>query len=1147
MNTKPASSKGLTLFLFSLLISALPTIYSFQKTALSNMGQDLDQAQNDSLSIMDLLEKARPLIRKGAPLELPEQNVQRALSINSAGIQNNYLEARSRMLLGKIKTYRKQHEEAEKELEQALEVYQKTEKEDILLLQIYWALVDNYDDKGYDDKKSIQGIIRYAKEGLAACEKLGEVEPERINNYQQGFQTRYDQANAFRDIPLERIPDIRAKFDKAFANYRKAWGLHNREGAIDSAYYYYVLASGHFKEYLTEVNDPYGWYWYLINEAKTADVLDLLESVGKFKRGEGRSWKKANETLQIANSKLGPEHSNVRYVRCNLAKHLKKRDLEMAEEIFLNEAIDPGYDCLFALGWFYLSLQNYHKAIEVFTRLYDDASRDYERGLASQDLATACVRAGRFDKAEQWANVSSQMLKGKIALSHPRFAFNYHVLADVHADRGEFRKALPLIEKAESIMIGIAGEWAFDVMKMYRSHLKILQGMGEYERAHIYMDKVFRSQKTDPRLEWLSRIQTDAGHLLLAEGQLREALDSANASIRTVLPIGSTMDVVEYKKVLLSAIKLKADILFATYQKEGNINYLEQSFASYQEAIELVDIIRQSYSWSASKNELFSSSQQLFLKAIETGILLSKLESNTNLFHDIFRIAENQKSILLLEAIQNAGTRTYAEMPESLLNREENLQIKLNFYQQQLFTEQQRGAEEKTELIEFFKRKIYAVNASYDSLSLVIRKNYPEYYNLSHQITLTSVKSVQSDLKAKNAAMLHYLVADDKLIVFLIQPRDFEILEIPLEIPLEDYIQRFQKGAISFKLNNNASESLKLSRANTLVKTSHALYNQLLGPILAQHSLPDRLIIIPDGILGYLPFEALIKEPAPESLLFGSHHYVLQDHQISYAYSATSLQEMENRRYQKTKGAILAFAPSFEGEATDDELVPHSLEQMRGDLGPLRFNIEEAAYIQQMLGGELYAGPDATEANFLKRAPEFSIIHLATHGKANDKAGDFAFLAFAKPADTLDNDLLYNRDLYNLQLKADMVVLSACETGIGELQKGEGIISLARGFSYAGAKSIIPTLWSVNDIYAKELMEGFYTNLQKGLPKDAALQQAKLDFLDAKMHDAHPFFWAPFIAIGDMSPIRWQSSRRRIWVGLGLALLAFFSFYYFRK
>ena len=227
---------------------------------------------------------------------------------------------------------------------------------------------------------------------------------------------------------------------------------------------------------------------------------------------------------------------------------------------------------------------------------------------------------------------------------------------------------------------------------------------------------------------------------------------------------------------------------------------------------------------------------------------------------------------------------------------------------------------------------------------------------------------------------------------------------------------------------------------------------------------------------------------------------------------------MKEKRPARTKGPFLAFAPSF-GE--NQEIAENDkITDLRGNLSPLYHNIPEVEAIQKLLGGKVFGGSAATEAAFVANASDYKIIHLSTHGKANDKVGDYAFLAFAEIPDSLENEKLYNRDLYNLRLNADMVVLSACETGIGELQRGEGIISLARGFSYAGAKSLITSLWNVDDAKTKELMEGFYRYIKAGKAKDEALHLAKLDYLSRRRSvDAHPFYWAAFVAMGDMEPV----------------------------
>jgi CHAT domain-containing protein len=166
-------------------------------------------------------------------------------------------------------------------------------------------------------------------------------------------------------------------------------------------------------------------------------------------------------------------------------------------------------------------------------------------------------------------------------------------------------------------------------------------------------------------------------------------------------------------------------------------------------------------------------------------------------------------------------------------------------------------------------------------------------------------------------------------------------------------------------------------------------------------------------------------------------------------------------------------------------------------------------------------GKAATEAHFTEGVVKARIIHLATHAKADDRSGDYSYLAFAPQKDNNPNALVYVRDLYNLRLNADLVVLSACETGIGKLQRGEGVISLVRAFAYSGAKAIVTSIWSVNDAKTKDLMVLFYQNLKRGQSKNEALRQAKLTYLEKYMGDAcHPYFWSGFVSIGEQGAVR---------------------------
>lgn len=310
------------------------------------------------------------------------------------------------------------------------------------------------------------------------------------------------------------------------------------------------------------------------------------------------------------------------------------------------------------------------------------------------------------------------------------------------------------------------------------------------------------------------------------------------------------------------------------------------------------------------------------------------------------------------------------------------------------------------------------------------------------------------------------------------------------------------------------------SKALAYYEKAIELYEKLIKPVKSQ--LSEDLIIVPDGILGYIPFEALLMQKPEKAIRFHDHAYLLRDHNISYSFSATLLREMMQKKHQTTPDkAIIAYAPFFDNDTTALAKTFADDIAMRRDLTPLSNSGEEAFRIAKSMGGEAIVGKAATTQMFVETAQSARILHLATHGKADDKSGDYAFLAFAPSSDSLEKGLLYVRDLYNLTFNADMVVLSACETGIGKLQRGEGIISLARAFAYAGAKSIVTSLWSVNDAKTKDLMLLFYQNLKKGKSKDAALRQAKLSFIAKNIHpNANPFFWAAFIGIGDMKAVR---------------------------
>jgi len=291
----------------------------------------------------------------------------------------------------------------------------------------------------------------------------------------------------------------------------------------------------------------------------------------------------------------------------------------------------------------------------------------------------------------------------------------------------------------------------------------------------------------------------------------------------------------------------------------------------------------------------------------------------------------------------------------------------------------------------------------------------------------------------------------------------------------------------------------------------------------------ENLTIIPDGVLHYLPFEMLVQK--------GS--YILKENTISYGNSLTSLIALKNKE-GATGNKMLAFAPEFNAKIAQE-----APEEQTRQLGKLTYNDDEVNGIKNFYDASIFIDDKATLSNFLAEISNANIVHLATHATANDQFPDYSYLAFSE--DVMEDNILYIKDLYNMSLDADMVTLSACQTGIGKLRKGQGMLSLSKGFYYAGAKSIVNTLWKINDKSTVKLMEYFYEGLSKGKSKKSALREAKLKYLETTEDDLlkHPYYWAAFVVSGDTAPI--TPKKNYWWIGIVGASLLTFMFLYSKR
>jgi CHAT domain-containing protein len=290
------------------------------------------------------------------------------------------------------------------------------------------------------------------------------------------------------------------------------------------------------------------------------------------------------------------------------------------------------------------------------------------------------------------------------------------------------------------------------------------------------------------------------------------------------------------------------------------------------------------------------------------------------------------------------------------------------------------------------------------------------------------------------------------------------------------------------------------------------IFQKLLQPMAGQIKGAGKLIIVPDGVLAYLPFETLVDNRTPLE-----PHYLLETFAIAYAPSASALFAIRQRNAATAADGLLAFGDPMDSEpgsqqvnfagsaAAQFQTLPYTRKEVN-DIGSLFSNPAR----------RLFLGAEAREQT-LKAEPldRFRYLHFAAHGVIDEEYPARSGIRLSPAGDKHEDGVLQMSEVMRLKLNADLVTLSACRSGLGKLVNGEGIIGLTRSFLYAGADGVVVSLWDVNDLSTAALMKSFYINLKQGLPKDEALRQAKLQLLQGEKRSwQQPYFWAPFVLVG---------------------------------
>lgn len=570
----------------------------------------------------------------------------------------------------------------------------------------------------------------------------------------------------------------------------------------------------------------------------------------------------------------------------------------------------------------------------------------------------------------------------------------------------------------------------------------------------------------------------------------------------------------------LGALELKANLIQRLYDKKNRIKDLKFAIETYRQGIEVINSLRTNFSSTQARQELKKHSLPVYEGAISALYLMYQQSEDAEYLDQAFEITEYSKTFALLQGLQNTLARGSSNIPTELLELEATLRNQLAYYSNY----KNRNAKDN----QAFDRAYLKTKQSYDSLIFELERKYPTYYKLKYESTVTSPNEIQAQLLESKKVLLEYFVGDQYIYVFKISSYKKEFFQLAMPSNYEQLVYNLRSALTNYDM---ISEHPQWAY-QALVTASHKFYLAFFEPLIAPTDLIEEISIIPDGMLNYIPFEVLI-ELLPEELEIKNRDYkklsfILKKYVINYNYSATLWIKNVQENQLKNNGKCLGFAPSIQF-ATNQDSLPWTQKELEA--------------IEAIFDGAYYYGEEANKTLFKNISDEFSIIHLATHGIVNMENPMRSLLSFAS-SDTSnqDNAALYAYEIHNLSINADLVVLSACETGFGKAVRGEGVLSLARAFLYAGAPSVVTTLWEVNDFTSAALIETFYSNLAIGMSKPMALQEAKLTFLSKTDEvSGHPTYWASFISIGNAAPIK----KRQYWwwmigaVGISILMLLF--------
>tara|TARA_R110002072_G_scaffold163357_2_gene315949 strand:+ start:31987 stop:34680 length:2694 start_codon:yes stop_codon:yes gene_type:complete len=745
---------------------------------------------------------------------------------------------------------------------------------------------------------------------------------------------------------------------------------------------------------------------------------------------------------------------------------------------------------LFEIGNCYFALGDYYKAIDHFKIALVSIKKSGKQRLyirRALDLTNRYEQINTKESLEQKSELLEEILylSKHVQISVRDHYALYNSLASYYNNDETFDFEKSKYYQLQFLQKAIENNDSANMAISY-GNLGNLYSLVKNDSAVIYLQKAISIQNEEDKI---IRTYNNLAHHYLRNQQWGKALIETQQTLQKIAgsnlapnspPNFKIISKFSDKFSVLRAFNLEATAYIKLYEADGNIEGINKAYTNLLVADQVIDLLQLESDEQKSKLHWREQASSLYSKMIYCAIHLNK--------HDkAFFFNEKNKALLLTEAILLNSER--AQLPKDIRNKEIELKKRI------ISLEHHESSSTS------FSEELFETKQRLEEFQDSVKNIYPRYFTNSDHSTLLSLFTVQQKLKKNTVAVSFVWDSTDEFldIAFGIFITKNKIIIEPIEdiVRLQNLIKEFRKSI--------SSPFETQSQQTNFRNISYQLHNLLFPSEKIKRLIADKdLLIIPDNVLQGIPFEALISQ---ENL----DEYLILQHKIHYAYSLSFLFQNASI-FRKTAKAFIGFAPvNFQDE----------------DLEPLPNTVKEISNIQQLINGETFTNKQATKELFLKNSKDYKIIHLATHADI----GTSPWIAFS------DNKLNLN-ELYTVQNNAELIVLSACNTSLGEYAVGEGTLSLTRGFFYSGANSVVSTLWSVNDSSTSEILTTFYQNLSKGMSRSEALRSAKLKYLsNHSLSETSPYYWAPLILTGNETPINFAGIMNHSSIILFLILL----------